>query len=39
VNKKTVLRNILVAVLLIVLSVGITFSALVYIQFIMRLPR
>ena len=38
-NKKTVLRNILVAALLIVLSVGITLSAWVYIQFIMRLPR
>ena len=38
-NKKTVLRNIMVAALLIVLSVGLTLSALIYIQFIMRLPR
>jgi hypothetical protein len=39
VNKKTVLRNILVALMLVVLSAGATLSALFYIQFFMRLPR
>lgn len=38
-NKKTVIRNIALAVTLIVLSLGVTLAFLAYIQFFRLLPR
>ena len=38
-NKKTVIRNIVLAVTLVVLSLGVTLAFLSYIQFFRLVPR